>query len=252
MTWNLEGRVALVTGGNAGLGKATSIAYAQAGAKVVVNGTNPVRGQETVAEIRDKGGDAIFVRADVSRANEVETMIVKAVDVYGRLDFAFNNAGIEGEGPITHEHPEEVWDRTIAVNLKGVWLCMKYEIIQMLKQGGGSIINMASIGGLVGGASPAYNASKHGVIGLTKSATLIYADKGIRINAVCPAAMRTPMLDRFEELDPPLVKEWKAMHVLGRFGEPSELADLVLWLSSEKSSFVMGSTILIDGGWTVH
>ena len=179
-------------------------------------------------------------------------MIAKIVETYGRLDFAFNNAAIEGEGPITHEYPEDVWDRTIAVNLKGVWLCMKYEIIQMLKQGSGSIINMSSIAGHVGGASPAYNASKHGVIGLTKSATLIYADKGIRINAICPAGIHTPMLERFEKLDPVLTAEWKAMHVLGRFGETKEVSDLVLWLSSDRSSHVSGTSILVDGGWTVH
>jgi NAD(P)-dependent dehydrogenase (short-subunit alcohol dehydrogenase family) len=252
MTHDFTGRVALVTGGTAGIGKATCLAYAKAGAKVAVNGTNVARGRETVKEIKALGGDAIFVRADVSKAKEVEAMVAKIVEAYGRLDFAFNNAGIEGEGPITHEYPEEVWDRTIAVNLKGVWLCMKYELIQMLKQGKGSIINMSSIAGFVGGASPAYNASKHGVIGLTKSATLIYADKGIRINAICPASIRTPMLERFEKLDPELIAEWKAMHVLGRYGEPEEVADLVLWLSSDKSSYVFGASVLIDGGFTVH
>ncbi|MDA1189363.1 MAG: glucose 1-dehydrogenase [Chloroflexi bacterium] len=252
MTHDFTGKVALVTGGNKGLGKGASLAYAKAGAKVVVNGTDAVSGKATVDEIRAAGGEAMFVKADVSKASEVEAMVGETVRAYGRLDFGFNNAGIEGEGPITHEYAEEIWDRTIDVNLKGVWLCMKYELIQMLKQGGGSIINMSSIAGLVGGASPAYNASKHGVIGLTRSATQIYADKNIRINAICPGVVQSPMIDRFEALDPELVGEWKTMVALGRFGEPREIADVVLWLSSDKSSFVSGAVIPVDGGWTVH
>ncbi|MBM3944048.1 MAG: glucose 1-dehydrogenase [SAR202 cluster bacterium] len=252
MTYDFTGKVALVTGGNKGIGKAASLAYARTGAKVAVNGTDAASGKATVNEIRKAGGEAVFIKADVSNAKQVEAMITETVETFGRLDFAFNNAGIEGEGPITHEYPEDVWDRTIDVNLKGTWLCMKYELIQMLKQGGGVIVNMSSIAGLVGGASPAYNASKHGIIGLTRSATQIYADKNIRINAICPAVIRSPMVDRFEQLDPPLVAEWKTMHALGRFGEPREIADVVLWLCSDRSRFVSGAVIPVDGGWTVH
>src|SRR5277367_1085364 len=197
-----EGKVGLVTGGTSGIGRETALLFAKAGAKVVVAGRREVEGNETIELMRTNGGDGLFVKTDVSKAAEVETLIQKAVEKFGRLDVAFNNAGIEGVWTPIVRQSEEDWDRTIAINLKGVWLCLKYEIRQMLKQGGsGAIVNMASIAGLVGVAgAAAYSASKHGVIGLTKTAALENAKSGIRINAVCPGTVETAMADRLFRL----------------------------------------------------
>lgn len=253
----LAGRVAVVTGSTGGIGKAVAIGLAAQGCRVVVNGTNVERGEAVVEGIRTGGGEAVFVAADVTDAAAVQRLIAAAVDTYGRLDLACNNAGHEGMGPVTHTYPEELWDATMALNLTGAFLCMKHELAQMMRQpqqgaSRGAIVNVASIAGMVGGASPPYNASKHGMIGLTRQAGIEYAPLGIRINAICPAVTRTPMLDRFMRDDPELVPDWAAMHPIGRFAEPSEMADAVAWLLSDHSSFVVATAVPVDGGWTAH
>jgi NAD(P)-dependent dehydrogenase (short-subunit alcohol dehydrogenase family) len=250
MTAQLEGKVGLVTGGTSGIGRDTAILFAKSGAKVVVAGRREVEGEETVELVRAAGGEGLFVRADMSKAVEVDALVQKAVERFGRLDIAFNNAGIEGAWVPLVKQSEEDWDRTIAINLKGVWLCLKYEIRQMLKQGGGgAIVNMGSITGLVGsvGAS-AYSASKHGVIGLTKSAALENARSGIRINAVCPAAVETPMADRIFGA-PAVHKYVVSCHPMGRFGRPAEIAEAVVWMCSDRASFMTGQSLVLDGGF---
>jgi NAD(P)-dependent dehydrogenase (short-subunit alcohol dehydrogenase family) len=250
MTPELEGKVALVTGGTSGIGRETAILFAKTGAKVVVAGRRKREGEETVEMIRAAGGDGLFVKTDVSKASEVEALIQTTAERFGRLDVAFNNAGIEGAWvPITRQS-EEDWDRTIEINLKGVWLCLKYEIRQMLKQGGGgAIVNMSSITGLVGAVgAAAYSASKHGVIGLTKTAALENAKSGIRINAVCPAAVEAPMAERI--FGAPKVHEYVLnCHPIGRFGRPAEIAEAVLWMCSDRASFMTGQSLVLDGGF---
>ena len=249
----LDGKVALVTGGSSGIGRASALAFAREGAKVVVADAVVEGGEETVGMIKKAGGEAIFIKADVSKAAEVEALINKAVETYGRLDCAFNNAGIEGEMAQTAECSEENWDRTLSINLKGVWLCMKYEIPQMLKQGGGAIVNTASVMGLVGlVGSPAYVASKHGVVGVTKTAALEYAKAGIRVNAVCPGAIRTPMVERALSARPQLAETITAMEPVGRMGKPEEIAEAVVWLCSDGASFVTGLAMAVDGGWVAQ
>jgi NAD(P)-dependent dehydrogenase (short-subunit alcohol dehydrogenase family) len=250
MPRELEGKVGLVTGGTSGIGRETAVLFAKAGAKVVVAGRREPEGQETIELVHAAGGDGLFVKADVSKAPEVETLIQKAVERFGRLDVAFNNAGIEGVlAPIIRQS-EDDWDRTIDINLKGVWLCLKYEIRQMLKQGGGgAIVNMASIIGLVGvvGAA-AYSASKHGVIGLTKTAALENVKSGIRINAVCPAFTETPMANRIFRV-PEVHKYFLSYHPVGRFGRPAEIAEAVVWMCSDRASFMTGQSLVLDGGF---
>jgi len=250
MTAELDGKVGLVTGGTSGIGRETAVLFAKAGAKVVVAGRREAEGQETVELIRAGGGDALFVKADVSKASEVEALVKKTVENFGRLDVAFNNAGIEGVWVPIVRQSEEDWDRTIDINLKGVWLCLKYEIRQMLRQGGGgAIVNMSSVTGLIGSAgAAAYSASKHGVIGLTKSAALENAKGGIRVNAVCPAVIETPMAERIFGA-PQVHKFVLSCHPIGRFGRPMEVAEAVVWMCSDSASFMTGQSMVLDGGF---
>jgi len=245
----VEGKVALVTGGASGIGRATALTFAREGAKLVIADMNEDGGQQTVHLITEQGGEAIFVRTDVSQAVEVQALISKAVETYGRLDCAHNNAGIAGGVRArTAEYPEDRWHQVIAVNLTGVWLCMKYEIPQMLHQGGGTIVNTASAAGLVGSrGTSAYVASKHGVVGLTKTAALEYAQQGIRVNCVCPGAIQTPMTDRAWS-DPERRARVIASEPIGRIGNPEEVAEAVVWLCSDAASFVTGHAMSIDGG----
>ena len=246
----LAGKVALVTGAGSGIGRASALTFAREGAKVVVADVVVEGGEETVGMIKTAGGEALFVKADVSQAVEVEALINKTLATYGRLDCAHNNAGIEGAVATTAECTEENWDRIIAINLKGVWLCMKYEIPQMLKQGGGAIVNTASGAGLVGiPRAGAYVASKHGVVGLTKTAALEYAKAGIRVNAVCPGVIDTPMVQRITSRRPHLVERMAAGEPVGRMGKPQEIAEAVVWLCSEAASFVTGHAMAVDGGY---
>jgi NAD(P)-dependent dehydrogenase (short-subunit alcohol dehydrogenase family) len=250
MPGTLDGKVALVTGGASGIGRATALAFAREGAKLVIADMNEEGGQQTVHTITENGGDATFVRVDVSNATAVEAMISKTVETYGRLDCAHNNAGILGTPfiPMT-DYTEDEWNRIMNVNLKGVWLCMKYEIPQMLQQGGGVIVNTASGAGLVGSASfPIYDASKHGVVGLTKSAALQYAKQGIRANCVCPGVIRTPMAQQGIEANPQFEEGAITRNPSGRFGNPEEVAEAVVWLCSDAASFVTGHAMSVDGG----
>jgi NAD(P)-dependent dehydrogenase (short-subunit alcohol dehydrogenase family) len=255
MPGRLEGTVALVTGGASGIGRATALTFAREGAKLIIADMNEDRGQQTVHLITEKGGEAIFVRTDVSKAVEVQALISTAVETYGRLDCAHNNAGISSRprAPL-HECTEETWDRVLAVNLKGVWLCMKYELIQMLKQSSGTIVNTASIMGLVGSWSgtAAYNASKHGVVGLTKTAALEYATSGIRVNAVCPGYIHTPLIEEALTSNPALEAQIITRHPVGRMGRPEEIAEAVVWLCSDAASFVTGHTLTVDGGYVAQ
>jgi len=244
----------LVTGGGSGIGRASSLAYARDGAKVVIVDVNVEGGEETVQSIKEAGGEAILVHADVSKAVEVQQMVDRTVEAYGRLDCAFNNAGVSGRSRGTMvDHSEEEWDRVIGINLKGVWLCMKAQIPQMLKQGGGAIVNNASVAGLVGiRRTSAYVAAKHGVVGLTKAAALEYAESGIRVNAVCPGYIDTSLVRSvFDQLEG-MEEEVIARHPLGRLGEPHEIAEAVVWLSSDAASFVTGHTMTVDGGYVAQ
>jgi NAD(P)-dependent dehydrogenase (short-subunit alcohol dehydrogenase family) len=246
-------KVVIITGGCFGIGKATAIAFAKRGAKVVIADWVEDKDQERLKEIKALGGEVLFVKCDVSKSNEVKEMVEKTIETFGRLDYAFNNAGVEGTSATTHECTEENWERTIGVNLKGVWLCMKYEIMQMTKLGKGAIVNNASIAGLVGFPGiPAYVASKHGVIGLTKNAALEYAKSGIRVNVVCPGVIKTPMIDRFTGKNKEVEKQFESMEPIGRLGQPEEVAEAVVWLCSDASSFVTGDAIPVDGGWVAQ
>ena len=253
MAEQFRGKVALVTGASSGIGRATALAFAREGARVVVSDVNSEGGEETVSKIENAGGQSIFVHADVSHSAEVETLINKAVETYGRLDCAHNNAGIGGVSVPTHEYPEDVWDRIVDINLKGVWLCQKYEIVQMLKQGSGTIVNTASVAGLIAdGAGAGYIASKHGVVGLTKKAALEYARAGIRVNAVCPGVIRTPMVESVFARNPEKESQIAAAHPAGRLGNPEEVAETVVWLCSDAASFVTGHSMVVDGGYVAQ
>ncbi|MBS1842520.1 MAG: SDR family oxidoreductase [Acidobacteria bacterium] len=250
MTKDLENKVALITGGTTGIGRDTAVLFAKHGAKVVFTGRRETEGNETLGLVRAAGGDSLFLKSDVSKASDVQFIVQKTVEKFGRLDVAFNNAGVEGTlGPLA-EQTEENWDYVHNINLKGLWLCLKYEVQQMLKQGGGGVIvNMSSVAGLIGAAGlGVYIASKHGVLGLTKSAALEYAPQGIRVNAVCPAVIETAMADRAFGGDPAVNKAMLALHPLGRFGKPVEISEAVVWMCSDKSSFMTGHEIVLDGG----
>jgi NAD(P)-dependent dehydrogenase (short-subunit alcohol dehydrogenase family) len=253
MMTQLQNKVVLITGGGSGIGRETAVLFAQHGAKLVIADLNPGGGQETVQMITDAGGQALFVQVDVSQANQVENMVNETVAKYGSLDIAFNNAGIDGKPVRTADGTEEEYDRIMAVNAKGVWLCLKYELQQMLLQGGGTIINTASVAGLIGAHSmSAYAASKHAVVGLTKTAAVEYASKGIRVNAVCPAIIRTAMVERAFAHLPQLEQGAIQNNPSHRIGDPREVAEAVLWLASDASSFTTGATLTVDGGLTAQ
>jgi NAD(P)-dependent dehydrogenase (short-subunit alcohol dehydrogenase family) len=255
MPGRLDGKVALVTGGASGIGRATALTFAREGAKLSMADMNEEGGQQIVHMITENGGEAIFVQVDVSRATEVEAMISKTVETYGQLDCAFNNAGTEGTTMVsTVDYKEEDWNRVLRINLTGVWLCMKYEITHMLKQGGGAIVNTASVAGLVGLAGrSAYVASKHGVVGITRTAALEYARQGIRVNCVCPGYIRTPMVAYvLQHEGAELEQRMVAREPLGRLGAPEEVAAAVVWLCSDAASFVTGHTMTVDGGYVAQ
>lgn len=253
MAKEFAGKVALVTGGSSGIGRATALAFARRGAKVVVADIDVSGGEETAHMIQEEGGEALFVETDVSQAGDVKEMVEQTIDTYGRLDFACNNAGIEGEKAPTAETSEENWDRVIDINLKGVWLCMKYEIPRILDAEDGAIVNMSSAAGRVGFAQiPAYTASKHGVIGLTKAAALEYATENLRVNAVCPGVIDTEMIERYIGDDEELREQLISSQPIGRMGQPEEIADVVVCLCSEGTSFVTGVAMPADGGYVAQ
>ena len=249
MAGRFEGKVALVTGAASGIGRGSAQAFAQEGASVVVADVAEDGGHETVKLIEDAGGQAKFVKADVSKTADVEALVEQAIATFGRRDYAQNNAGVLGKARPAHEIDEADWDRLIGINLKGFWLCMKYEVPHMLEHGG-AIVNTSSAAGLVGmQALGAYTASKHGVAGLTKSAALDYAKLGIRVNAVCPGGVDTPLVRNIEDPGsfPP-----QAMPVMPRFGTPEDIANAVIWLCSDDSSYVTGHLLSVDGAMTVQ
>ena len=253
MARQFEGKVALVTGAGSGIGRASALAFAREGARVLVADIDVAGGEETVRRVGQAGDEARFIQADVTRADEVHALIAATVDAYGRLDYAHNNAGIEGRAGIPfHEYPDEIWDRVLSVNLTGVFLCLKQEIKHMLGAGGGAIVNTASVAGLTGSRLGAYTASKFGVVGLTKLTAVEYAPAGIRVNAVCPGVIRTPMVERaFFEPAPERSQaeaRYAALHPLGRLGTPEEVAAAVIWLCSDAASFVTGLAMTVDGG----
>lgn len=255
MTRQFENKIALVTGGSSGIGRATALAFSREGAKLVIADMNIEGGEETVNLIKEAGGDAIFVKTDIAKGIEVEAMVNKTVATYGQLDCAFNNAGVPPPPEMTRtaDCSEDDWDRVIAINLKGIFLCMKHELRQMLKQVGGTIVNTSSAFGLVGGGnrdmgiSP-YIASKHGVVGQTKATALEYAQENIRVNAICPGWIDTPMIEG-NLGDPDLKEQIIATVPTGRLGKPEEIAEAVMWLCSDAASFVTGHTMSVDGGY---
>lgn len=253
MAEQFDGKVALVTGAASGIGRVVALAFGKQGAKVVVSDIAREGGEETVRLVKEAGNEAIFVSTDVSQSKQVEALIAKAVETYGRLDVAVNNAGIEGGLTTTADWPEEVWNKVLSVNLTGPWLCMKFEIPQMLKQGGGAIANIASILGVVGFANTsAYTAAKHGVIGITQVAALEYATQGIRVNAICPGFIETPMVMQRGVAAGMNPQQIAALHPMQRLGKPGEIAEAATWLCSDAASFVTGAALVVDGGYTAQ
>ncbi len=247
---DFEGKAAIVTGAASGMGKATALGFARRGAAVTVADIDRTEAEKTVGAIEAEGGRALAIEVDVSNAAQVESMVTATVERFGRLDCAFNNAGIVGERTTLTECTEENWDKVIAVNLKGVWLCLKYELLVMLKQGHGAIVNMSSVAGLVGYYEiPPYAPSKHGVVGLTKTAALEYATQGIRVNAMCPGEIQTPMMEEYTLNSPELEEQVIAVEPMGRLGSADEVAEAVIWLCSDAASFVTGHTMVVDGGY---
>jgi NAD(P)-dependent dehydrogenase (short-subunit alcohol dehydrogenase family) len=250
MSGQFNGRVALVTGGGSGIGRASAIEFSRHGARVAVVDIDVESGQETVRQIGSSGGeDAIFVRADVSKGSDVQNMVERTVEKFGRLDFAHNNAGIDGDFVTVVQGTEENFDHVIGVNLKSVWLGMKYEIPHIRKQTGGAIVNTASVAGLVAYRTMSvYTASKHGVVGLTKAAALECSRIGVRVNCLCPGAIRTPMIDAFIQGNPETEAHMSALQPMGRMGKAEEVAGAVIWLCSPAASFITGAALAIDGG----
>jgi NAD(P)-dependent dehydrogenase (short-subunit alcohol dehydrogenase family) len=252
MNLSFQNKVALITGGTSGIGAVTAAAFARAGAKVVVSGRRTAEGEAVVAEIKAAGGEALFVQADVAREADVRALVEKAVAVYGRLDAAFNNAGVESAGPLV-EASEAEYRRVFDINVWGVVTAMKYEIAAMLKTGGGAIVNTSSVLGHQGMAGVSlYAGAKHAVEGLTKAAALEFARRGIRVNAVAPAAIETPMVDRFVGTEGAGRNHLAGLHPVGRLGRSEEIAGAVLYLCSEAASFITGTSLKVDGGWTAQ
>lgn len=248
-----DGKVALVTGGGSGIGRATALAFAREGAQVVIGNRNVQRGEETVSMIRDAGGTASFRRTDVVAAADIEALVEHAIGEYGGLDLAFNNAGIEGNPRPLIEENEANYDAVMDTNVKGVWLSMKYEIPRMLERGGGAIVNCSSVAGLIGFPGIGiYIASKHAVIGLTKTAALEHSAQGVRVNAVNPAVIDTEMVDRLAVGLNTKKEDLSTLHPIGRLGRVEEVAEAVLWLCSSKASFVTGHSLIVDGGFTAR
>lgn len=252
MNLGLEGRVALVTGGGSGIGRATALAFASEGALVAVADLDAGGGRGTVALLEEAGGKGLFVEADLTQAADAEAVVGEVLDSFGRIDCAFNNIGTTGASGFVADYPEDEWDRVMAVNLRSVFVSMRAEIPHMARQGSGAIVNSSSGAGLVGFAGlPAYVASKHGVIGLTRAAALEYVKSGVRVNAVCPGSTRTPMLEGFIGGDPKVEKMMAAGAPIGRLARPEEIAAAVLWLCSDAASFMVGHALAVDGGAVV-
>jgi NAD(P)-dependent dehydrogenase (short-subunit alcohol dehydrogenase family) len=250
----LAGKVSLITGAGSGIGRATALAFARAGARLFLTDIDPKGGEETAVLVRGAGAEARFQQVDVTSHRAVAGMVDAAVAAYGRLDVAFNNAGVSGTMfvPVA-DYDEDAWDRVIDINLKGVFLCLKYEIPAMLRSGGGAIVNTASVAGLVGSrVGVAYIASKHGVVGLTKATALEYVNQGVRVNAVCPSWITTPLTNPFMERDPDLEQRMKVRQPGGRLCTVEEVAEAVVWLASDAASFVTGHALAVDGGLVVQ
>ena len=246
-----EDKVVLVTGGGSGIGRATALKFALEGASVVIGNRNEKAGQETVDLIQQAGGKASFYQTDVTKLENVQNLIKYTVNTYGGLNAAFNNAGVEDPQAMTRDQTEDTFDRVMNVNVKGVWYSLRCEIDYMLTNGGGAIVNNSSIAGVIGYPSHGlYTASKHAVLGLTKTAALEYSKQGIRVNAVCPGGIETPLLDSLTSGDSSTRKYMESLHPIGRLGKPHEIADAVVWLCSNEASFVLGQGIIVDGGFT--
>lgn len=249
----LSGKVALITGAASGIGHVAASVFVRHGAKVVLADINKDAGEATARRIREEGGEAHFFRTDVTSGSEVDALMREIIARHNRLDCAFNNAGIDGPIGLTADYGEDDWDKVVEVNLKGVWLCMKRQIPQMLAQGGGAIVNMASVLGAVGvSMMPAYSAAKHGVLGVTRVAALEYAAKGLRINGLCPGIIRTPLIADLIEQGMLSEADMVSLMPIGRLGRPEEIAEAAAWMCSDRASFLVGHAMFVDGGYTAR